>query len=198
MAHTSEERRRRPGGRSARVRAAVLEATLAELAAGGSSPLSFEGVARRAGVNKTTLYRRWGTRENLILDAMLELGRERVPIPDTGSLRQDLVEYGAAIVRSNAIPEVEAVVRAVVAMGQSEPNVAEASRRFWSARLELAGQIVERAIARGELPPRTDAGLVVEAVVAAIYFRLLMSGQTLDTTFVAAVADLVTAGAARR
>jgi AcrR family transcriptional regulator len=177
------------------VRSAVLEATLAELAAGGYPALSFEGIARRAGVNKTTLYRRWGTRENLILDALLELGRERVPIPDTGSLRQDLVDYGAAIVASNASPEVEAVVRAVVAMGQSEPDVADAGRRYWSTRLELAGQMIERAIARGELPAHADAHLVVEAIVAAIYFRLLMSGATLDTEFVEAVADLVTTGA---
>jgi AcrR family transcriptional regulator len=177
------------------VRSVVLEATLAELAAGGYPALSFEGIARRAGVNKTTLYRRWGTRENLILEAMLELGRERVPIPDSGSLTQDLLEYGAAIVASNKTPEVEAIVRAVVAMGQSEPRVAEASRRFWSTRLELAGQIVERAVLRGELPPQTDANLVVEAIVGAIYFRLLMSGETLDSRFVRAVADLVAAGA---
>jgi hypothetical protein len=118
---------------------------------------------------------------NLIVDAMLELGRGRVPIPDTGSLRRDLVEYGAAIVASNASPDVEAIVRAVVAIGQSERTVADAGRRFSSTRLDLAGQIVERAIARGELPPDTDGDLAVEAIVAAIYFRLLMSGERLDT-----------------
>jgi hypothetical protein len=57
--------------------------------------------------------------------------------------------------------------------------LAEASHRFWSTRLELAGQIVERAISRGEVPPETDAGLVVETVIAPIYFRLLMSGEKL-------------------
>jgi hypothetical protein len=101
-------------------------------------------------------------------------------------------------VASSTTPEVEAIVRAVVAMGRSDPSVAEASRRFWSGRLELAGEIVERAILRGELPPHTDAKLVVEAIIAAIYFRLLMSGGTLDARFLGAVADLVTVGAEAR
>src|SRR5687768_13717083 len=65
-------RRRRPGGRAARVRAAAIAATLAELAESGYTALSLERVAQRAGVHKTTLYRRWGSREELVLEAMLE------------------------------------------------------------------------------------------------------------------------------
>lgn len=177
------------------MRSAVLAATVAELAEHGYGELSFENIARRAGVNKTTLYRRWGTRENLLLEMMLDLGRERVPIPDTGSLRGDLLEYGRQIVTSAKTPEVEAVVGAVASMaGDSE--LAKASHRFWSTRLELAGQIVERAAARGEIRRHLDPGLVVETVIAPIYFRLLMSGEALDERFVECLAQLVAAGAA--
>src|SRR6266496_3740796 len=90
--------RKRPGGRSARDRTAVLRAALEELIAVGYPSFSVEGVAERAGVHKTTLYRRWRNRENLLLEAMLEHGRENVPIPDTGSLRSDLLAYAKAIV----------------------------------------------------------------------------------------------------
>jgi AcrR family transcriptional regulator len=179
------------------VRSAVLAATLQELAEGGYGALSFEGVAKRAGVHKTTLYRRWGTRESLMLEALLEQGRERVPIPDTGSLRVDLVAYGEAVVASVTRPETEAMVRAMVSVGDPESPLAEASRRFWSARIELAGAIVERAIARGELPPGTDATVVLEALLGAIYFRLLMSREDLEEGFVQGVAERLSAPPAR-
>lgn len=180
------------------MRSAVLEAALEELVAGGYAAFSFEAVAKRAGVHKTTLYRRWGRREELLLDAMLELGSQRVPIPDTGSLRRDLLELGKAIVASARTPEVEAVVRAVAATGDRDPKLAEASRRFWDARLELAGQIVERAIARGEIPAQSDPGLVLESLIAPIYFRLLITGEKLDRGFLERLADLVAAGASGR
>jgi AcrR family transcriptional regulator len=178
------------------VRAAVLGATLELLAEGGYDALTFEGVARRAGVHRATLYRRWRTREALMLDALLEQGRERVPIPDTGSLNGDLVAYGEAIVRSVAAPETEALVRAIVSV--RDAPLADASRRFWNARLELAGAMVERALARGEVAPDTDADLVVEALLGGIYFRLLMSREPLDARFVQGLAELLTAAPARR
>ena len=85
-------RSRRPGGRTARVRAAVIAATLAELAERGYSGVSLDGVAARAEVHKTTIYRRWRAKETLVLDAMLEQAGQTVAIPDTGSLRGDLLE----------------------------------------------------------------------------------------------------------
>jgi AcrR family transcriptional regulator len=192
---TSVKPKRRPGGRSARVRSAVLNAALEELAAVGYGSLSLEGVARRAGVHKTTLYRRWGNRENLILDAMLERGSERVPIPDTGSLRTDLLELGKAIASSVRAPEVEGTTRAIASIADRDSPLAEASRRFWGIRLELDGQVVERAISRGEIPPGTDPALVVEAVIAPIYFRLLMTDEKLDENFLENLSGLVAAGA---
>jgi AcrR family transcriptional regulator len=190
---------KRPGGRSARVRADVLQAALEELAAVGYASLSFEGIAARAGVHKTTLYRRWGSREDLMLDAMLDRGAERVPIPDTGSLRTDLLEYGREIVAAIlSAPEIQATVRAIASAGDHDTRLAEASRRFWEERLELAGEMVERAIERGEAGPEADPGLVAELVIAPIYFRLLLSGEPLDDAFLERLADLAAAGAAQR
>jgi AcrR family transcriptional regulator len=187
--------RKRPGGRSARVRSAVLKAALEELAAVSYASFSVEGVAERAGVHKTTLYRRWRNRENLLLEAMLERGREHVPIPDTGSLRSDLLAYGEAIVASVQASEIEATVRAVASINDPHTPLAVASHSFWAARLELASQIVERAIARKEIPPGADPQLVAEATIAPIYFRLLLSGAKLDRRFLERLADFAAAGA---
>lgn len=185
--------RTRPGGRSARVRAAVFEAAVEELAAVGYASFSVEGVARRAGVNKTTVYRRWRDRENLLLEAMLERGREQVPIPDTGSLRTDLLAYGKAIVAGVQTPEIEAGVRAVASIGDPDSPITKASHSFWGTRLDLASQIVDRAIARDEIPARVDPRVVVEAIIAPIYFRLLLSRDTLDRRFLERLAAFAAA-----
>jgi AcrR family transcriptional regulator len=185
--------RTRPGGRTARVRSAVLTAVVEELAAVGYASFSVEGVAERAGVHKTTVYRRWRNRENLLLEAMLELGREQVPLPDTGSLRSDLLAYGKAIVAGVQTPEVEAGVRAIASIGDPDSPLTKASHSFWDARLDLAGQIVDRAIARKEIQPGVDARVVVEAIIAPIYFRLLLSGGKLDRRFLERLADFAAA-----
>lgn len=187
--------RTRPGGRSARVRSSVLAAAVEELAAVGYASFSVEGVAERAGVHKTTVYRRWRNRENLLLEAMLERGREQVPIPDTGSLRSDLLAYGKAIAAGVRTPEVEAGVRAIASIGDPDSPLAKASHAFWDARLDLARRIVEQAIARGEIAPGVDARVVVEAIIAPIYFRLLLSGGKLDRRFLERLADFAAAAA---
>src|SRR5688572_9801014 len=80
----------RPGGRSARVRAAELAATAEALAEDGYDALSIEAVGARAGVHKTTVYRRWPTKADLVADAARARSEQHVPIPDTGGLAGDL------------------------------------------------------------------------------------------------------------
>ena len=185
---------RRPGGRSARVREDVLKATLEELAEGGYSALSLESVAKRAGVHKTTLYRRWGKREALVLEAMLERVGEGVPVPDTGSLRQDLLELARGAAATASSPEGEAVTRAVAGESPYDAGLAKAARSFWAERLALDAVIVERAIARGEAAKGTDAVEVIESVIAPIYFRLLATGEPLEPAFIEGVVDRVADG----
>src|SRR5512144_909234 len=83
--------RRRPGGRSARVRASVLEAAFAVLRETGSEAFSIADVAARSGVHETSIYRRWGTKSALILEASLHFAQGAIAIPDTGALRTDLI-----------------------------------------------------------------------------------------------------------
>jgi AcrR family transcriptional regulator len=189
---------RRPGGRTARVRAAAIAATLSELADVGYSGLSLESVAKRAGVGKTTLYRRWGTREELVLEAMLERASEHISVPDTGSLRDDLLELARTAAANAASPEIAAMARAVAAESPHDPRLAAANSRFWSERLALDGAIIERAIERGEVEHGTDPGRVIESVLGPIHLRLLLTGQAVDRSFLEAIVDTVIHGIARR
>ena len=173
----------------------MLVATVQELAAVGYSQLSLERIARRAGVNKTTLYRRWGTREELILDVMRERTNHHVPVPDTGSLREDLLQLTRAAVANARSPLVEAVIRAVIAALPSNPVFAEASRRFWTERMALDGEIVARAIARGELPADTDPHLLIGAILGPLHLRLLIGGESPDEVTIEQTVDLVLTGA---
>jgi AcrR family transcriptional regulator len=200
MARTSANQRkpappkRRPGGRSSRVRAAAIAATLAELSEHGYAALSLERVARRAGVNKTSLYRRWGTREQLVLEAMLAQVGEHVSVPDTGSLRDDLLELARTAAANAARPEVAAMARAVAAQAPHDAKLAAATARFWSERLAIDGAIVERAIERGEVRPGVQPAEVIEAVIGPIHLRLLLTGEPVDRPFVERIVDTVVKG----
>jgi AcrR family transcriptional regulator len=184
------------GGRSARVRADAIAATLAELAERGYRALSLESVARRAGVHKTTLYRRWGTREELVLDAMLDRAGEHISVPDTGSLRDDLLELARTAAANAATPEVAAMARAVAAESPHDGRLAAANRRFWAERLALDGVIVERAIERGEVAAGTEPGRVIESVLGPIHLRLLLTGEPVDDAFLEDIVDVVVNGVA--
>ncbi len=186
--------RKRPGGRSARVRSAVLGATLAELAAVGYSALTLEGIARRAGVHKTTVYRRWGSRDRLLLEAILERSSEQVPIPDTGSLRADLFAVATAVIAMITTPEITAAIRALVSEAPHEPALAASGREFWAARFSLTREVIERAVQRHELPQTAHPDLAIEALIGPIYLRLLVTGEPLDTDYAGQLVDQVIAG----
>jgi AcrR family transcriptional regulator len=188
----------RPGGRSARVRAAVIDSLLGELSDHGFGDTTMEGIARRAGVNKTTLYRRWGSREHLLLDAMLELGERRVPIPDTGSLREDLLTVGREIVANVTRPDTIGLVHALAAEARQNPELIAAARAFWEVRFSLLEEMVARGIERGELPAGTDPKPIVEGLLGGIYLRLLVTREPLDDEFLAGLASFLAAHGAGR
>jgi AcrR family transcriptional regulator len=188
--------RTRPGGRSARVRRSAIDATLAELAEGGYAALSLERIARRAGINKTTVYRRWGTREELVLEAMLDRAVERISVPDTGSLREDLLELARSAAANAASPEVAAMARAVAAQAPYDARLAAGNRRFWAERLAVDAVVVERAVERGEIRAGVVPELVIESVIGPIHLRLLLTGEAIDEAFLVQVVDLVVAGLA--
>ena len=184
-----------PPGRGPKVRAAVLAATLSELTETGYAAMTIENVAQRAGVHKTTVYRRWPSRERLVADAVTELAGTRVPFPDSDDIGADLRTLARSLVRFLGSP----LGRAVTAVMQSDagriPEVADAQRRRFEERYRQAGPVIARAIARGELPPDTDPAEVVRNVLAPIYLRVLVSGEPITEIAADAAADAALAAA---
>ncbi|MFG2077925.1 TetR/AcrR family transcriptional regulator [Nonomuraea maritima] len=171
------EPQKRPGGRSARVREAVRQATLTELAEHGYAGLTVENVAERSGVHKTTVYRRWGGIEGLISDALELAGEEPWPIPDTGSIEGDLRGVVQLVRSGFADPELGPVSSAFVAAAVQDPAAAKALHDFFAARHEQSAQVVRRAIERGELPDVVDPSEVIRVAVAPVYYRLFVAHE---------------------
>ncbi|MYS83636.1 TetR/AcrR family transcriptional regulator [Embleya scabrispora] len=170
----------RPGGRTARTRDAVRRATLAELAEKGFDGLTVEAVAARSGVHKTTVYRRWRNAAGLAADALDLAAEEPWPLPDTGSVQGDLRAIAAMVVSGFEDPDRGPTARALVVAAVHEPTMGEALHGFLVGRLGQAEEVVERAIARGELPAGTDAGEVVRTAVGALYYRLFITHEPVD------------------
>lgn len=197
-AEREAETGKRPGGRSARVRRDVISAVIARLGEGGVAGLTVEAIAARAGVNKTTIYRRWPTLEGLVSDALLDRASAAVPIPDTGSFRGDLRQLADEVAGTITSPVGRALVNAVwvatALPGQADAPLGTLRREFWAARFSRAGVIVERAIARGEVGAQMDADAVLETLIAPLYFRVFISGGEIDASLLERVAELASRG----
>ncbi|WP_129284705.1 TetR/AcrR family transcriptional regulator [Streptomyces sp. GZWMJZ-114] len=169
----------RPGGRTARVREAVLRASGDALAERGFEALDLADVARRAEVGKTTVYRRWGTPAALAADLLADMAEQSLPRADTGTVEGDLLANARLVVRTLTDPRQGRLFRALVAASLCDPETAAALHRFYEVRVaEWAGCVTD-AVARGELPTGTDAHAVVAAVSAPLYYAFLNLGAPL-------------------
>ncbi|MGI9145382.1 MAG: TetR/AcrR family transcriptional regulator [Chloroflexota bacterium] len=188
MTDPADQARPRPGGRSARVRAAVLAATLEVLGERGFEGLELPEVARRASVHATTVYRRWGSKTHLVGEALLERARPLSPTPDTGALRTDLERLlveGGALLKTRPVQALFEVLLA----DSVHPSVAigRARDRFFAAHLDEARLILDRAVGRSELHPGSDPGALLELVIGAALLRMLFMGLELGPAAAAAI-----------
>lgn len=163
------------------------------LAESGAQALSIADVAARAGVHETSIYRRWGTPQRLILDALLHRSADLIQIPDTGSLRTDLVELGQSLIAYSTSPVGQALSR-MMASSDDDDELSATRREFWDERQHEAHTIVEKAIARGELPDNTTSRHVVEVFISPIHFRLLLTRQPIDNEFLTELAEIAISG----
>ncbi|MDH6548625.1 TetR/AcrR family transcriptional regulator [Streptomyces sp. SAI-041] len=189
--------------RSAAADTAILAATRAALVELGWSKLTLGDVATRAGVAKTTLYRRWAGKNELVVDAVAELFDE-LELPDSGTLAADIegvvLQFAAILAR----PEAKNGLMAVVAESCRDDALRERIRSSIvdrQKRLVLEGR--ERAQARGELPPETDpldsartADLVFDIVAGSVVHRCLVSSQPADTEWVRSLTRVLLLGLA--
>ncbi|GAA2984904.1 TetR/AcrR family transcriptional regulator [Streptomyces flavovirens] len=181
--------------RGERMRQAVLAAAVDILATEGLAGATVAAVARSAGVHETSVYRRWKTRENLILDALTTELDAALPIPDTGDVREDLERFFGALASLLAGAQGQALLRLSV---ERDDTLDDRRRAYWTDRLERAAAMVERGVDRGELAPGTDPGLLIESVSGPLFARVLLSGTSWDDTLVPRLIALALDGARPR
>lgn len=185
----------RLGGRSARVRQAVLDAAFAELDERGYGDFSIDAVARRSGVHKTTIYRRWPTREALLVYALDTRSDRDLPVPTAGSVRGELRQFGELVLAKLTSRHGNALLKSLVSAADASPDVREKVGTFWRERLDLGAAVLSRAVGRGELPPDIDADLLIEAFLAPIYLRVLFSQAPVTAEFLGQLIDVLLEGA---
>ena len=181
----------RTGGRAARVVERIYATTLAELSRVGYQAMRMDDVAERSGVNKTTIYRRWPTKAQLVTSVILEAAEQR-PRIDTGTVRGDLL---ASLLAGFKLKPSEQGVLRIMQMERSIAEVDALARKLGNELRNERLAMVRRGIARGELPRGVDVQLVVELVSAPIQ-RALLFNETIDERFIRRVLDVVLDGAA--
>ncbi|MBF6211318.1 TetR/AcrR family transcriptional regulator C-terminal ligand-binding domain-containing protein [Nocardia puris] len=182
-----------PQLRGARLRRAVLDATVARIEADGIDHVRVADIAADAGVHETSIYRRWKTLTRLLLDALLSRVDADIPIPDTGSVRTDLEEFTRRLMRFGASPFGAALIRGAGFAG-GDPETTETRREFWIARLAASEEIVRRAIARGELPPTADPRMTLLTLGGLVHMYVTQFDGAMPPDLAERAVELVLSG----
>ncbi|WP_103344268.1 TetR/AcrR family transcriptional regulator [Amycolatopsis sp. CA-126428] len=154
---------------------AITDAVLQELADQGYGRLSMEAVAKRAGVGKSALYRRWRSKDAMIAAVLTEFSVTRAADVDTGSLRGDLRETMQALIDWLTHPLFSRILPDVIAEDARNPERNRSTReQIGRTRREVGEVMLRRAIARGELPGDLDLEMALDVLAAPIYWRLVV------------------------
>jgi AcrR family transcriptional regulator len=172
---------RRPGGRTARTRDAVLSAALTELTEVGYADTCVERIASRAGVAVSTVYRRWRNLDGVLADLAATLSENVVDrLPDSGSLEQDLYWLAARVAELLLAPVNGAVLGSLITAAERVPAARETLAGVLEARMGYTQRLVAQAVERGEVPEDTDRFEVIRFLVAPLYYRRFITGEPLD------------------
>lgn len=191
MPRTSRPRKPAPRGKS--VVESVLMAAREELARVGYRALRIEDVATRAGVHKTTIYRRFPEKIDLVRATMQELFHENFQTKDTGSLRGDLIHFGQVITAFFQSVEGQSLVRMMTTEG-TDPELRSIVESVRANKEALPKRVIEGAVTRGEIHPATDGELLFKTLVGAIHHRLFAMEQCVSELNLAKLVDLLLYG----
>jgi AcrR family transcriptional regulator len=159
-----------------RSRRVILEAVLDELGEVGYGPLTIEAVAARAGVGKSTIYRHWPGKLELVEDAFRTL-KASVAVPDQGSLRDRVIAVIEQVACLVAESTYSSCMPALIDAAERDPKVRDFHSRFSAERRAVLVGILRDAVETGELPATADPELLADALVGPILLRRLMLGQ---------------------
>jgi AcrR family transcriptional regulator len=182
---------RHPGGRprDPHVERAILDAARELLADDGVGGLTIEAVAAHAGVAKTTVYRRYSSRNDVALAVVIDM-IEDAPPANLGDTRKEFMALVSTAIRLLSSTLMGRVMQGLVSDLATDPELAAAFReRVLSVRADAVRQLVAQAVERGDLPPGTDSSLAHELLISPIYYRLLLSGAPLDRKLATRIVD---------
>jgi AcrR family transcriptional regulator len=175
----------------------VLDAVREEIAAVGFAAMRIENVALRAEVAKTTIYRRWPKKEDLLFELLQSMVSGPGEVPETGSLRGDLLAIARHLRTIMTSIEGQAVSRVMLAE-RSDPEVHRVIERIREEKMVIPRRIVERARERGEIEPSVDAELLLSTLAGGIHHRVFVRSEELSDVYLEALVDLLLSGARPR
>jgi AcrR family transcriptional regulator len=184
--HSNFDRvKKRRGGRGMQIHEAVMQAAREEIQEKGYGGVSHRDVASKAGVNFVTVYRRWPTRARLVADLFLDIPDIVIPVPDIGEIEWDLQVYLRSIIQRLQDPSIKKLTQAFLAVAiDGDETVSDALGTIWREHFWSLHTMLDRAIARGELPENVVNEQVIEAFIASIWFRAFVSRLPMDEAFV--------------
>lgn len=190
---TTEGRAGDVNGRVRRSRDRVLTASFELLSETGVGGFSVDEVARRCGVAKTTIYRHWPTREALVIDACSRISADQ-DVPDTGSLEGDVTAILEHIAHLLGTARWSSVVPSIIDVAERDPQFATVHSQIQQGHAAPLREVLQRAVARGELPETTDCAATVAALLGPLFYRRWFSRESIDERFVREIISLVLAG----
>ena len=173
----------RADGRVRRSRERVLRATAELLGESGVGGVSVDEVARRSGVAKTTIYRHWPTRAELVIDACSQLSAD-LEVPDTGGVEGDLTALLATVADLLRTARWSSVLPSIVDAAERDPDLAGVHRRIQRGHAAPVRAVLARAVGRGELPPGVDPAAMTAELLGPLFYRRWFSREALDAPFV--------------
>jgi AcrR family transcriptional regulator len=191
-------RTRRPVGRprDPAVQEAILRATAAALSESGYARLTIEGVAQRAGVTRKSIYRRWPTKLELVTELFRTASRS-APLPDTGSLRGDLIGLYRLYAKSLATPG-GPIIPALVSESMFNEELAAIISTYNNVRRSHLIRLFERAVARGEMVAPKNPDIFIDAISGFFWFRKMIRRAAIRENQAEAFADFLLSGISRR
>jgi AcrR family transcriptional regulator len=173
---------------------ALRQALLEELAAVGYGRLSIEAVARRAGVAKTAVYRRWTSKLEMVLEVVSEVAGQRLSLPDTGSLRGDLELVLQIMAHALQHPLASQIIPDLLSEAGRDAQIAQTLHQaLRDTQKDVGVQLIDRAVARGEVAADADLDVALDLVVGPLYWRLAVARQPLSPTYLSTLATVTAA-----
>ncbi|MGD0679241.1 MAG: TetR/AcrR family transcriptional regulator [Polyangiaceae bacterium] len=175
--------------------ARILKAAIEELARSDYGGLTFERVAARAGVNKTTVYRHWDTKAQLVRAALSLVVQSVIPEKSAGTLREDLIRVGRTMVDFSTSFEGQCLIRLRL-LQHPEPELAGIAKNLHAQQIAQLEALADAATQRGELPQGVDFKLVLDMLCGALHSRLFMKNEPVDDVLIARMVDILLRGVA--